>query len=135
MQRGVEKARTALFKEINIPEIIMLHRYLKLVLIHLLPPDKLKEIKKQARSTIIDPDSDDNDKEEKSFKEDNKNGIDSTMIFQSHIVPALVHSSNNIDKVNQSEDSSNQDSRDPAIPNFIQARTRPKIKTKMMSKI
>ena len=68
MQRGVEKARTALFKEINIPEIIMLHRYLKLVLIHLIPPDKLKEIKKQARITIIDPDSDGDDKEEKSFK-------------------------------------------------------------------
>ena len=57
------------------------------------------------------------------------------MIFQSHIVPDLAHNSNNIDKVNQSEESSNQDSRDPAIPNFVQAITRPKVKTKMMSKI
>ena len=57
------------------------------------------------------------------------------MIFQSHVVPALAHSSNTIDKDNQSHDSSNQDSRDPTIPNFIQARTRNNTKTKMMSKI
>ena len=64
MQRGVAQARGALYKEINIPEIIKLHRFLKLSLLYLLPPEKLKEINKRASSTIIDPDRDSDDKQE-----------------------------------------------------------------------
>ena len=80
MQRGVAKARGALFKEINIPEIIKLHCFLKLALIHLLPPEKIKEMKKQVKSTVIDPDNDCDDKEENSVKDntvkDNSNTED-----------------------------------------------------------
>ena len=58
MQHGVAKARSALFQEINIPEIIKLQRFLKLSMGHLLPPEKLKEIKRQAKTTEIDLHSD-----------------------------------------------------------------------------
>ena len=63
MQRGVAEARVALYKEINIPEIIKLHRFLKLSLLHLLPPEKLKEIDKQVSSIVIDPDRDKDEEE------------------------------------------------------------------------
>ena len=59
----------------------MLNRLFKLALIDLLPPEKLREINKQARSTIIDPDSNSEEKVENSAKEDSKIEVDTTLIF------------------------------------------------------
>ena len=61
MQRSVAKARADLFKEINIPEIIKLQRLLKSALEQLLPPEKIKEIKKHTEFTVIDTPSESDD--------------------------------------------------------------------------
>ena len=86
MQRGVEKARGALFEEFNLPEIIKFQRFIKLALGHILPPEKLKEIRKQAKSTVIDPGSESDEKEENLVTKDGvKIEIDNKLAFQSTI--------------------------------------------------
>ena len=70
MQRSVAKARAGLFKEINIPEIIKLQRLLKSALAQLLPPEKIKEIKKHTKFTVIDTFSESDDKKEESLDHD-----------------------------------------------------------------
>ena len=52
----MEKARQRLAFETNIVELIKSKRLVKLALEHLLPSKKHRQLEKQARFTLIDPD-------------------------------------------------------------------------------
>ena len=61
MQRGMSKARQALFREVSIIEMIKLQRFLKLAMSNILPCTTVMDLRKRVRTRVIELESDTND--------------------------------------------------------------------------
>ena len=58
MQRGMIKARQALFQEVSILEMIKLQRFLKLAMSNILPCNTVNDLRKRVRTRVIELESD-----------------------------------------------------------------------------